>query len=204
MTNETALKPDLFTLTKTNLVVQYWSEDVLSIKFYKPLPQPRVYVNIVCVADVIQQIQSRLETSDYSCVCGAPYLHLARSTKLPVSNHRGKSPQYMLTDAPNRKPDWNGLNTSFSFKSSNWTVRVATALLSMDQIDLNWFFLKLVFKHSSVFDTDPGKNESLYTSCILIVTVAEISRENFLRSRWVHVNLLTWVSRSWQILKRKR
>lgn len=75
MTNETALKPDLFTLTKSNLVLQYWSEGVLSIKFYKPLPQPRVYVHIVCVADVIQQIQSRLETSDYTTSLVASVVH---------------------------------------------------------------------------------------------------------------------------------
>ena len=124
MTNETALKPDLFTLTKSNLVVQYWSEGVLSI-LQTSATASGLRPHCLCCrrnpTDPVPVRNVRLHHK-FSCACGAPYLHLARSTKLPVSNHRGKSPQYMLTDAPNRKPDWNGLNclnTSFSFKSSN-------------------------------------------------------------------------------------
>ena len=98
MTNETALKRDLFTLTKSNLVVQYWSEAVLSIKFYKPLPQPRVYVyvHIVCVADVIQQIQSRLETSDYTTSLVASVVHRISIWPAPPSC------QYLITEVSHR------------------------------------------------------------------------------------------------------
>lgn len=100
MTNETALKPDLFTLTKSNLVVQYWSEGVLSIKLYKPLPQPRVYVHIVCVADVIQQIQSRLETSDYTTSLVASVVHRISIWPAPPSG------QYLITEVSNRNICW--------------------------------------------------------------------------------------------------